>query len=92
MTCDFNELFRLCRIIKAFETLVISIAVDKELDLFRKPVFQTYEKGIADQKHQNSERHEKRDFLKGREDIVEKGILIGDGEKRNRIQVNHGLQ
>ena len=51
MSCDFNELFRLCRTIKAFETLVISIAVDKELNLFRKSVFQAHKKGTARYNH-----------------------------------------
>src|SRR5262245_2374020 len=92
MTCDFNELFRLCRITKAFETFVISIAVDKELYLFCKSGFQTHEKHITRCNHQDSQHCQNSNFLKRRKSIVVKRVLIREDKKRNRVQVNHRLQ
>src|SRR5882724_5077046 len=85
MTCDFNELFRLCRMVKAFETSMTSIAVDKELNLFRKSGFETHEREITHYNHQDSQYREDCTFLKGRKSIVIKRVLIPEGEKRNGI-------
>jgi len=64
---------------------MISIAVDKKLNLFRKSGFQTHENGIARYHHQDSQQREDRNFLKRRKNVVIKHVLIAQGEKRNGI-------
>src|SRR5262249_8474946 len=71
---------------------MISIAVDKELDLFRKSGFQMHEKRITCCNHQDSQHCQNSNFLKRRKSIVEKRALIREDKKRNRVQVNHRLQ